>query len=558
MQPNSLYFGDNLKVLSERLPDGTYVFPSESVDLVYLDPPFNSNRDYNLIFKETSGQGADARIRAFEDTWHWDATARDTYEDLTTTAVADGRVPPDVGALIDSLVRAIGHNDMSAYLVMMTPRLVQLHRVLKPTGSLYLHCDPTASHYLKIVLDAVFGPEHFRNEISWKRTTAHSSAKKWAPLHDVILYYGRTRGVTWNAPRKAYEQAYLDKYYRFDDGDGRLFWRADLAAAGTRQGSSGQAWRGIDIAKKGMHWKFTTERLDELDAEGRIYWPPKGTMPQYKRYRDELKGIAIPDFWDDIDRINPVGSERLGYPTQKPVALLERIIDASSNEGDVVLDPFCGCGTALIAAEKLKRQWVGIDVTHLSIAVMRSRLMDSFGLADVPVHGVPADLESARMLAAESKDGRYEFQWWALARIDAKPLGGERKKGADRGIDGVMTFSEHDSIQRILVSVKSGKPSLLHVKELIATLETEKGAIGVLLELDDPTSEMERAALEAGQYASELWGAKFDRIQILTVAELLAGKKPNVPKFMPAYQKAARIAAEAGQQQALWDAAQAE
>jgi hypothetical protein len=258
------------------------------------------------------------------------------------------------------------------------------------------------------------------------------------------------------------------------------------------------------------------------------------------------------DIWTDIRLLSAHDRERLGYPTQKPVALLERIVAASSNPGDVVLDPFCGCGTALIAAEKLERKWMGIDVTHLSIAVMRARLMDSFGLSSVPVFGVPADLESARLLAQESKDGRYEFQWWALGLVDAQPMGSDRKKGADKGVDGVLTFSERESIQRILVSVKSGKPSVLHVKELIATLGDQDGALGLLIELDSPTEEMKLLAVNAGRYESELWGGTYERIQILTVADLLAGKKPDVPKFLPAYQKAAKIAAAAGEQQVLF------
>lgn len=222
---------------------------------------------------------------------------------------------------------------------------MELRRVLKATGSIYLHCDPTASHYLKVVMDAVFDPRRFRNEIIWKRTTAHSSAEKYAPVHDTILYYGRGDEPVWNKPRTGYDQAYLDKYYRFDDGDGRLYWRADLCAAGVRHGSSGKPWRGFSPTGKGMHWKFTVERLDELDREGRIYWPTGGTgWPQYKRYREELKGLSVSDLWDDIDRINPVGSERLGYPTQKPESLLERIVTASSNEGTRYLIRFADAG----------------------------------------------------------------------------------------------------------------------------------------------------------------------------------------------------------------------
>ena len=324
---NTLYYGDNLKVLREYIP-------SESVDLIYLDPPFNSNRNYNVLFKDESGSDSEAQITAFEDTWHWNHAAEQTYHDLVTDA------PDNVSKMIASLRDFIGHNQMMAYLVMMAARLVELHRVLKPTGSLYLHCDPTASHYLKILLDTIFGAEQFQNEVIWKRTSAHSSAKRYGPVHDVILFYSKSKNFIWKDIRTDYDEAYLEKYYRYDDGDGKLYWRDNLCAAGTRNGRSGMPWRGIDPAKKGMHWKFTVETLDELDANGRIYWPKKGEMPQYKRYRDELKGKAIPDIWDDIDRINPVGSERLGYPTQKPLSLLERIIQVSSNPNDIIFNRF--------------------------------------------------------------------------------------------------------------------------------------------------------------------------------------------------------------------------
>lgn len=550
MKTHALYFGDNLRVLSERQPDGSYVFPSESIDLIYLDPPFNSNRTYNLIFKEQTGKQADAQIRAFEDAWHWDTIARDTFNDVTTLAVNEGRIPDHVARMLESIVRGIGHNDMSAYLVMMTPRLVQMHRVLKSTGTLYLHCDPTANGYLRVMLDSIFGPEHFLNEIAWKRTSAHSSANRYGPNFDTLLVYAKSSKWTWNPQYTLYDEDYIKENYRHADPDGRLWRRDNLTAPEERPGTRADyEWKGFR-PPKGRHWGVQKEQLDAWDAEGRIVYSSTG-YPQYKRYLDEMPGVALQAFWGDIPVINNRSREFLGWNTQKPLALLERILKASSNEGDTVLDPFCGCGTALVAAEKLKRNWVGIDVTHLSIAVMRARLMDSFGLETVPVFGVPADLESARLLANESKDGRYEFQWWALGLVDAKPLGLDRKKGADKGIDGVMTFSERDSIERILVSVKSGKPGVLHVKELIATLDDQGGAIGLLIELDEPTHEMKLLAVNAGQYESDLWGGSYERVQILTISELLAGKKPNVPKFLPAYQKAAKIAAAAGEQQEL-------
>ena len=435
MQTNALYFGDNLKVLSERLPDGTFVFPSESVDLVYLDPPFNSNRDYNLIFKEQGGARADAQIRAFEDSWHWDATARDIFEAITTTDVNEGRIPDHVARLLESLVRGIGHNDMSAYLVMMTPRLVQLYRVLKKTGTLYLHCDPTASHYLRVVLDSVFGPERFGNEIIWRRSNPKSHATVNFPnVTDIILRYTRSARAVYHQPYGTHDPGYTAKAYRFSDAQGayRL-----LPLLNPNKNRPNLTYEFLGVTRV---WRWTRDRMQKAFEDGLVVQTRPGAVPQYKKYLKDSLGRTVSNLWTDIEQVD--GNERLDYPTQKPLALLERIIEASTDPGDVVLDPFCGCGTALIAAEKLRRRWVGIDVTHLSIAVMRARLMDSFALADVPVHGVPADLESARMLAAESTDGRYEFQWWALSKVDATPLGGERRKGADRGIDGVITFTD--------------------------------------------------------------------------------------------------------------------
>ena len=328
---------------------------------------------------------------------------------------------------------------MDHYVEWMRLRTTQLHRVLKPAGSLYLHCDPAASHYLKVMLDKIFGGENFRNEIIWKRTTAHSSAKKFAPVHDTILCYGKTRTVTWNGARLPYEDAYLAKYYKFDDGDGRLYWRADICAAGVRKGSSGLPWRGFDPAAKGMHWKFTTPRLDELDAEGRIYWPKGGTgWPQYKRYRDELKGRAVSDIWDDVDRINPKGNERVGYPTQKPEALLERIIEASSNPGDIVLDPFCGCGTTISVASRLNRKWVGIDISPTAMRVVRRRL-NRARIYDFRIDNLPETEADLKQLQ------HFEFQNWIIDVLHGTHA---PRKSGDMGIDGYSFF------ERLPIQVK--------------------------------------------------------------------------------------------------------
>ena len=309
MPDNTLYYGDNLEILRRYIAD-------ESVDLVYLDPPFNSNASYNVLFKEQSGEQAASQIHAFEDTWTWTMEAELALEAM----IVEGG---QVSLAMQALRKLLGTSNMMAYLAMMAPRLVELRRVLTPTGSIYLHCDPTASHYLKLLMDAVFGAEHFMNEVIWKRTSAHSSARRYGPIHDTLLFYSKTDTFTWTDARLDYDDEYLDRYYKYDDGDGRLYWRNSLTAAGTRKGSSGMPWKGFDPGAQGAHWKFTTENLEGLDSRGLIYWPPGGGWPQIKRYRDELKGKAMPDVWTDVDKINPAGNERLGYPTQKPVALLE-------------------------------------------------------------------------------------------------------------------------------------------------------------------------------------------------------------------------------------------
>ena len=368
------------------------MLPAETIDLIYLDPPFFSNRQYEVIW------GDEAEVRSFRDRW------------------AGG---------------------IQVYIEWMRERLREIHRVLKPTGSVYLHCDPHASHYLKVMMDEVFGGQYFRNEIVWKRTTAHNSAKRFGPIHDTLLYYSKGASPVWTDPRTDYDPGYLDKYYRFHDGDGRLYWRADLCAAGVRNGRSGVPWRNLDPTAKGMHWRFTVDRLDALDAEGRIYWPQGGTgWPQYKRFRDELKGKTVPDIWDDIDRINPVGRERVGYPTQKPESLLARIITSSSRQGDIVLDPFCGCGTTLVVAHQLKRKWIGIDISPTACSLMYKRLVMNGAHPRYPLN-MPTDVEALRALRP------FEFQNWTIDRVTGRQA---NRKSGDMGIDG-WTFFLHDPIQ---------------------------------------------------------------------------------------------------------------
>lgn len=366
MADDLLYHGDNLDVLRRHVTD-------ESVDLIYIDPPFNSNVDYNIRPAKHDGHRAVAHIKAFGDTWRWGPVSSSAFEEFAT----DG--PRNAVAAMEAFHYFLGGSDMLAYLAMMAPRLVELRRVLKPTGSFYLHCDPTASHYLKVLMDGIFGPENFRNEIVWKRSHAHNSSKKFGPIHDIILFYSKSRAMKWYKTYQKYNSEYLSKHYGHVDPEGGRYKHENPSGAGLRNGVTGQPWRGIDPSAKGRHWAKMPDEMDRLDAEGLIHWPEKeGGWPYIKVYLDERKGAPAQDVWADIDPINMMATERLGYPTQKPEALLERIISASSKKGDVVLDPFCGCGTALAVAHRLGRSWIGIDINHMAIGLIESRLPDAF------------------------------------------------------------------------------------------------------------------------------------------------------------------------------------
>jgi site-specific DNA-methyltransferase (adenine-specific) len=533
---NTLFYGDNLDILREYIAD-------ESIDLVYLDPPFNSSRNYNVLFKDESGKDSEAQIAAFEDTWHWNPAVVHAYSELVMKA------PEHVGQMIGALRQIVGHTSpMMAYLVMMAARLVELHRVLKPTGSLYLHCDPTASHYLKVVLDTIFDPRNFRNEIDWKRTSGHSDAERYGSVHDVILYYAKSDHVTWNQTYQAYDTEYVDQYYRYKDTDGRRWMSADLGAAGLSGGGYEYIWKGVTRL-----WRCPESTMERYEREGRLYYTKNG-IPRLKRYLDESKGLPAQDVWTDIESLRSWHQERLGYPTQKPLALLERIITASSNPGDLVLDPFCGCGTTIAAAQKLGRRWVGIDITHLSIALQKYRLAQMFPGIAFKVIGEPEDIGAARQLAQE-QDGRYQFQWWALSLIRARPLGGQEgsktgKKGADRGIDGVITFIDDPSgkPKRTLIQVKSGRVQRGLIGELRGTIEREQAAIGVFITLEPPTREMQTEAATAGYYTSPGWGRDYPRLQILTIADLLSGAEIKMPPEWGTFKQAPRAGQPAGEQ----------
>lgn len=550
METNALYYGDNLAILRDFIPD-------ESVDLIYLDPPFNSNRNYNVIFKDQSGAQSDAQILAFEDTWKWGPNASGLYDYLTNSSRHHGQVPDAVSQVIAAMRSAIGPSEMLAYLVEMTARLVELRRVLKRTGSLWLHCDPTASHYLKIALDAIFGATMFRNEVVWKRSDAHNDAgqglQRMGRVHDVLLFYTKSDAYTYNTVWTALPQETADKWYIHQDPDGRRWNYGDLTAA--KPGGDTSYEINGHRPSPGRYWAYSRARMDELMSNGRIVFKNSG-MPYMKRYLDESRGVPLQDLWTDVDMLRAWGGgkERLGYPTQKPIALLERILSVSSNPDDVVLDPFCGCGTALVAAQKLGRRWIGIDITYLSIAVMKARLHDSFGV-EAPIIGAPTEVEGARALAEQGLTGRYQFQQWALTLVDAAPTGsGAMKKGADSGIDGRLTFTDvGGNLQTVIVSVKSGGVNRAMVSDLAGVVQREGAAMGLFITLEEPTAPMRKDAPSAGEFYSELSRRTYPKIQIMTIKDLLDGRKPEIPLLiMPTYQQAEKVEQESPGQEKLF------
>jgi len=509
----TLYFGDNLNILREHIKD-------ESIDLIYLDPPFNSKRDYNLLFKTPKGHVSDAQITAFEDTWHWGDQAEREFAELLH------QPNTNIAETMQALRHFLGENDVMAYLTMMANRLVELHRVLKTTGSLYLHCDSTASHYLKILLDTVFGPENFRNEVIWLRSRnpkgSQHEAKRYSPDTDTILFYAKSDNAKLcyeRIKRPLTEEDFKLKYDRTDDKgrytDGPILRSTSMG----ERPNLVYEYNGYTPSASG--WRVTRDKLIEIDRQGNLGWSTNGKPFRKLRPADDT-GNPVGNCWMDISSINPQADERLGYPTQKPLALLERIINASSNPGDLVLDPFCGCGTAVHAAQKLGRNWIGIDITHLAISLIEKRLKDAFPAITFEVFGTPKDFDGAKNLAERNK---YEFQWWACALVNAQPYKG-KKKGADTGIDGIIYFQDDKGeAKKIIVSVKGGESvTRTMIADLKNTVEREKAEIGLFVTLAPPTKPMIVEAASAGFYESPSHGA-FPKIQILSIEGLLSGKE---------------------------------
>ncbi len=515
---NKLYFGDNLGIMREHIED-------ESVDLIYLDPPFNSKASYNILFGEKNGTQSGAQITAFEDTWQWGNESEQAYHELVTQS------SKPLADLIQALRSFLGTNDMMAYLVMMAIRLVEMHKVLKQTGSIYLHCDPTASHYIKLLLDAIWEPYNFQNEIIWRRAFGHGDSQRYGAIHDTIFFYSKSNKKKWNKILQKPDREYIETFFdQHDEQRNERYQRISLSALGLSGG-------GYDYEYKGVRtlWRCPIETLEQHDREGRLHWPKKkGGVPRLKKYESDYKGAPVQDIWTDISKIHNRSPELLGYPTQKPEALLERIIRASSNEGDIVMDPFCGCGTTIAVAERLGRKWIGIDITNLAVTLMKNRLEDTFGqeLNPYEVLGDPKDLYGAKALAEQDK---YQFEWWALGKIGARPAQ-DKKKGADKGIDGYLYFIDDESgiAKRIIVSVKGGHVTVSQVRDLKGVIEREKAVIGVFLALQEPTKPMREEAAAAGVYTPKLLpGKTYPKIQILTVEEILAGKQIDYPRVAP-------------------------
>jgi site-specific DNA-methyltransferase (adenine-specific) len=555
---NALYYGDNLTWLRNH-----DIFPNDSVDLIYLDPPFNSDADYNVIFNEPSGEQSQAQIKAFDDTWGWDKDACAVA--LKELGMAGGK--PEVVDYINWVAsRGDGFSkSTAAYLSMMSIRLIELRRVLRQTGSIYLHCDPTASHYLKTIMDTIFGADNFRSELIWRRTGSNSAAKRFGPIHQTIFYYVKSKLAPYYPVALPYTKGYIEDYFTEMDERGR-YRPVLLTGSGIRHGDSGKKWRDYNPTSSGRHWaipdylnnKFKEltgknleeypflKRFDELDDLGLIHWGKKegGGVPNYKYYLEDAPGVLCQDIWayqpgtegcvyglpeQGIDQgvkwLSTKDKERLGYQTQKPEGLLDRIIKASSKEGDLILDPFCGCGTTIASAQKLKRCWIGIDVTWLAIDKVEKRLKESYSdkiKKTYFVKGQPVDVASARALAKKNKK---EFEIWAISLVEAA------QREHDGGVDGLLSIPESKkNIAKVVVQVKGGEnlnPGM--VRDLIGTIENEKAAIGLLITLEEPTAGMNELANHSGFYESPIWHKKFPRIQIRTVGQIFDGKFFELP-----------------------------
>lgn len=533
---NHLLYGDNATVMRDMMG-------SKSVDLIYLDPPFKSDKNYNLIYSTMTGLPVPEQAEAFCDTWNLNTSRADLLEKLPKLMKEAGVESAYLNFWL-TWVQALQGTQVHllAYLYYMVERLLWMKPILRDTGSIYLHCDPAASHYIKVMMDGIFGHENFRSEIIWKRTSAHSGAKRYGPVHDVILFYSKSDVYTWNKIFQPYDAEYIAEFFDQKDKGGRPWTRTDLTGPGTRKGDSGLPWRGFDPTERGRHWQPPSyfyekykalsgddlanynlnERLDKLDTIGLIHWPAKkGGMPRGKRFLEDTKGVPLQDVWTDIRPLHNLSKERLGYPTQKPIALMKRIVEASSRPGDVIFDPFCGCGTTVYAAQELgRRTWIGCDIAILAVKLIREILTARYRLAegtDFTVDGIPNSVESARELFRRDP---FQFQHWAVERIGGFPM---VKKVADKGIDGRIYYETSTGLRSMVLSVKGGKLKPGDIRDLLGTLKsTDDADLGGFISLHEPTPLMKEAANAAGDFTYR--DVKYPRVQMLTIRQIVEGK----------------------------------
>ena len=539
---NRLYYGDCFTIMQE--------FGLAAVDLIYLDPPFNSNRQYNAIYKDETGRPLPDQIDAFCDMWELDSERLSAIRAMPVLMRESG-IDDAIAEFWRLWMNALRGTQprLLAYLSYMAQRLLIMYRILKPTGSVYLHCDPTASHYIKALMDAIFGHTNFRSEIVWRRSHAHNSARRWGPIHDTILFYSKSDRYTWNRVYQPYDQTYKDRYFKFDDHNGRgRYWTGDLTGSGVRNGPSGEPWRGFDVRKMGRHWGYNPEELERLDGDNRIFWPrTPSAMPKLKRYLAEAKGLPAQDVLLDVpslQRMSAGYSEHMGYLTQKPVKLMERIIEASSNPGDVVLDPFCGCATTMEAAQKLGRQWIGIDIAiHAIKRVARVRLTERLGLVegqDFTVEGVPRTVEGAQDLWERDK---YHFQKWAVEQTEGFVT---TKRSADGGIDGRVYFAvpHAQDLQSMVVEVKGGaNPSIRDLRALKGVLDYDTALMAGLIIMEPLGTVKARnfARFMADAGSLEILGIEYPKMQLLTVGEILDGKRFQTPTVAGRHETSPRL-----------------
>lgn len=515
---NELHFGDNLDVLR--------AMPSSAIDLIYLDPPFNSNAAYNVLYGTRRGGASQAQSHAFADTWKWNRAARRAMEQTAQRHL-------EAGALLDAFAKVFPESNMMAYLAMMAVRLIEMRRILKDSGSIYLHCDPTASHYLKVLMDAIFGPAFFVNEIVWKRYGAHNDSKTYGRVHDTLLFYSRSATRTFHKQYEPYSEEYVRERFRFTDSDGRRWAEQNLASPNPRPNLTYpfEAKNGIIYQPPPNGWKCTLDRMKELDEANALHYPARvGGRLRLKNYFDVRLGVPIQDVWSNLTPIGGTSPERLGYSTQKPLALLERVILSSSNEGDVVLDPFCGCGTAIEVAQKHNRQWIGIDVTYLAIHVIETRLVKAFGSRikeSYQLFGKPMDADDAMALAGRDW---LEFQKWAVFTLGGLP---KDKPGPDGGIDGIIRYHRVGIEQpnRAVVSVKGGlNVSVDAVHKLKSVVQREGAEIGVLVCVRPPTPAMLNEATSEGDVGPV--SRRVPKLQIVTVEMLFQPHPVELPGML--------------------------